>query len=318
MVIIKLMGGLGNQMQQYALYQKFIALGRETYLDDSWFSVPVSDNCTSRSLELGLFPEADYKIADKEQISCVIGRDNVFSRIRSHIFKGSSGYIKESGLYMADIFERDNIYLEGYWSAEKNYADILPLLRDKFNFDKMLINAPAGSIEAAQQISGSAYSCSIHIRRGDYLNSENAALFGGIATPAYYDSAIGYIRETHPETKFYIFSDDPGYAREVYGDDPSCFIVDVNHGKDSFFDIYLMSLCNAHICANSSFSFWGVRLDKDHNPVASSLPGYESISPSNDICIRPTIHVRTQEFDADIMKDLWKGWTFIDPEGIIR
>ena len=304
MIIIRLMGGLGNQMQQYALYQKFISLGRQVCLDISMYS-DADYRGTVRSLQLDRFPGVEINAASGEQISAIRGDEGIIGRIRGRLFPGSSGYIRENSMYMPEIFERDDIYLEGYWSAEKYYADIMPVLRQIYDFGSMLreedANPAIGAM--ADRIADTAYSCSVHIRRGDYLNADNAALFGGISTDEYYASAFRYVRELHPEAVFFIFSDDPEYVRSRYGEDPSCIAVDVNHGDDSMYDIYLMSLCDAHICANSSFSFWGARLDADRDTA---------------LCIRPTVHVSSQVFDPDVMRDLWRDWVFIDPQGSVR
>lgn len=56
-------------------------------------------------------------------------------------------------------------------------------------------------------------SVSIHIRRGDYLDAQNAEMFGGICTDAYYEAAISYIKEQTPDAHFYVFSDDSAYAK---------------------------------------------------------------------------------------------------------
>lgn len=303
MVIIRLMGGLGNQMQQYALYRKFISLGREACLDISMYSDEAYQG-TVRKLELGRFTNVRYETASEEQISAIRGDGNALKRLLRRIMPSSSSCIRENGMYMPEILGMDDIYLEGYWSAEKYYADIMPELRGIYDFTPMLgadgVNPAIGAM--ADRIAASAYPVSVHVRRGDYLSAENAALFGGISTPEYYDAALGYVRERHPEAEFFIFSDDPGYVREKYGDDGSCVTVDVNHADDSMFDIYLMSLCSAHICANSSFSFWGARLDAHRGSA---------------LCIRPTVHVRSQVFDPEVMRDLWAGWIFIDPRGTV-
>ncbi len=304
MVIIRLMGGLGNQMQQYALYRKFISLGREACLDISMYS-DEGYRGTVRKLEIDRFPNVEYETASAEQISRIRGDGSIFRRLRNRVMPSSSSYIREKGMYMPEIFDRDDVYLEGYWSAEKYYADIMPSLREIYDFAPLLAaegcNPAIGDM--AERIAASDFPVSVHIRRGDYLSPENAALFGGISTEEYYASAFRYVKERHPEAEFFIFSDDPGYVREKYGDDASCVTVDVNHADDSMYDIYLMSHCIAHICANSSFSFWGARLD-EHREQA--------------LCIRPSVHVNSQVFDPDVMRTLWAGWVFIDPQGTVR
>ena len=78
-------------------------------------------------------------------------------------------------------------------------------------------------------------------------------------------------------------------------------VVDINRGKDSFYDMWLMSRCRHNICANSTFSFWGARLNQ-----------YEG-----KIVMRPTIHRNNQVFEPERMHGLWKGWVFVDNRGNI-
>jgi len=303
MIIIKLMGGLGNQLQQYALYQKFIALGKEVYLDTAWFEADQSCLAAPRKLELDSFTHADYVKATAEQIETILGKDDFFSKLARKLHLVPNRHFYETQMYHPEIFDMDNVYLEGYWAANKYYDDVMDVVRGKLYFD---INAQDKKILAdnraiAEKIMSHENTCSVHIRRGDYLDPVNAATFGGIATESYYDAAFSYVRETHPDTQFYIFSDDMEYVKKRYGSDSSCHFVDINHGADSRYDIYLMSVCNMHICANSTFSFWGSRLDS-----------------KSELNIRPSIHKNSQVFDADIMHDLWKGWVLIDPQGVVR
>ena len=143
-------------------------------------------------------------------------------------------------------------------------------------------------------------SVSLHIRRGDYLDEANRAMFGNICTEAYYDRAIAYMKEKFPQAVFYIFSDDSDYVKEHYQGE-EYHIVDWNHGDGSFYDMMLMSHCRHNICANSTFSFWGARLNRHQDKVM----------------IRPSIHKNTQVCVPEEMKQLWQGWMLITPAGEI-
>ena len=148
-------------------------------------------------------------------------------------------------------------------------------------------------------------SVSIHLRRGDYLDPGNAMLFGGICTDAYYEAAVRYILERYPDAHFYVFSDDSGYAREFCKlhsfrkVSERCTVVDWNTGENSFQDIRLMSCCRHNICANSTFSFWGARLNPD----------------PDKIMIRPAKHKNSQAVEPEKLKELWAGWVLIDEDG---
>lgn len=308
MIIIQIAGGLGNQLQQYALYRKFVRLGVEARLDISWFDqiriaekertrgkdeIPV---VTKRELELRYFDRLVFETCTAEEKKALIGSDGISGKLRRKLLPFTIHKFQESRMYHPEIFEFENMYLSGYFACEKYYADILYDLREKIQFPPSgnpLNKQLAQEMEAGQSVS-------VHIRRGDYLNPENAAMFGNICTDKYYVEAIRVIRERVPEAHFYIFSDDIPYVKAKYKGGEYT-IVDVNHGKDSFYDIWLMSRCRHNICANSTFSFWGARLNGNEDKIM----------------IRPTIHKNSQVFDKKEMEELWEGWSFINPEGIV-
>ena len=303
MVIIQVAGGLGNQLQQYALYQKFIKLGAQVKLDLSWFKQfehhPVATSgqkATNRKCELDYFYQLPYEICSEEEKSALIGSDGITGKLRRKIFPHTVHWYKESRMYDEELLDFREMYLSGYFACEKYYADILPDLQKKICFPES--NNPKNE-EMAEKIQN-CNAVSVHIRRGDYLQPENEAMFGNICTDQYYDAASDYIRERIENPHFFIFSDDIPYVCKRYtGSDTT--IVDINHGQDSFYDMYLMSLCRANICANSTFSFWGARLNK--NP--------------DKWMIRPTIQKNGQIFEEKKMKELWRNWVFIDAMGTI-
>ena len=106
--------------------------------------------------------------------------------------------------------------------------------------------------------------------------------------------------EQTPDAHFYVFSDDSVYAKNAYPG-KEFTVVDWNTGKNSLFDMQLMSCCGHNICANSTFSFWGARLN-----------------PSPDkVMIRPSKHKNSQNIVPEEMKKLWDGWVLIDGKGTV-
>ena len=300
MIIIRVMGGLGNQLQQYALYRKYENMGVEARLDLSWFDETVQENMLAkRRLELNYFTDLPMQIATEEEIHAVLGRqigepERLFEKIKRKINPELAPVFTESDMYHPQILEWAQKYLVGYWACEKYYADILPQLRDDIRFPASGDERNHRLIEEMEQ----RESVSVHIRRGDYLDEANRAMFGNICTEAYYDSAIAYMKKKYPQAVFYIFSDDSDYVREHYQGE-EYYIVDWNRGIDSFYDMMLMSHCRHNICANSTFSFWGARLNRHPDKVM----------------IRPSIHKNTQICVTEEMKSLWQGWTLITPSG---
>lgn len=298
MIIVQVAGGLGNQLQQYALYRKLIRLGKEARLDFSWFQSleekKKSGTVTGRELELDYFDRLVYEACTREEREKLIGGEDIVGKFRRKFFSASVRWFHESRMYHPEIFEFEDMYLSGYFACEKYYADIMYDLREKIQFPPS--QNPLNREMAVQM--QACNSASVHIRRGDYLNPENKAMFGNICTPAYYEKALEVMRQMVPGVHFYVFSDDIPYVKKEYeGEDFT--VVDINHGKESFYDMWLMSQCRHNICANSTFSFWGARLNSNEDKVI----------------IRPTIQKNGQVFVKEEMEELWRGWKFVSPEG---
>lgn len=305
MIIVRIMGGLGNQLQQYAVYRKFKSLGVDTKVDISWFSKENQENMKAkRELELNYLNGIEYEVATEDEIAKLIGKDSFSGKLRRKLLPFTINRFDESMMYHPELLKMQSAYISGYFACEKYYADILPALRSEIMFPIGMEKAEVFHKIAADM--DEVQSVALHLRRGDYLDAENQAMFGGICTEEYYDGAIRHIMEKIEKPVFFIFSDDSEYAEEYrekmekkYG--VKAHLLDVNKGKDSFLDIYLMSKCKHCITANSTFSFWGARLND-----------YE-----DKITIRPTKHKNSQNFVREEMMNLWKGWTFVDPNGTV-
>lgn len=294
MIIVRINGGLGNQLQQYALSEKLRLLGKNVKLDISWFTDNV-EKLSYRDLELNYFPNVTYEICSEEEKKQILGNRNKVVKVLEKLNLKEKRLYVEHQMYDETIFSMDNVVLEGYFACEGYYADIIPHLQEKLRFPK------SGNKEndVLANLIQNTESVSLHIRRGDYLNPENKSIFDGICTDAYYEQAIQRMKNCVKDAHFYIFSDDPEYARGHYNGEEYT-VVDINHGQDSYFDMYLMSLCKHNICANSTFSFWGARLNQN---AAKHM-------------IRPLKQRNNCDwYVPERMKELWKQWTFIDEKG---
>lgn len=286
-------GGLGNQLQQYAMYEKMKKLGKDVKLDISWFHKDMG-TASRRNLELEYFPKVSFETCTDEELRKIIGNRGFFKKVSEKLKMTETPVYIEHQMYDEKLFELENKVLEGYWACEAYYADIIPALQEKLQFPTC---TNLKNVKMAE-IMRTCNSVSIHIRRGDYLTAENQAMFGGICTEAYYEKAISFMKENIPDAKFFVFSDDPAYAKKKYAGEEYT-IVDINRGKDSFYDIYLMSQCKHNICANSTFSFWGARLNTN----------------SEKQVIRPLKQKNCDWYVPEKMKQLWKGWILIDENG---
>ena len=309
MMIIQVMGGLGNQMQQYALYRKLQSMGRECKLDIGWFQDDKTQEKVymKRDLELTRFPGLPMEVCTAEEKARVYGSDSLFGKIKRKLSSKPTRFM-ESEMYHPEIFELEEGYVTGYFACEKYYADILPELRKDFVFPESADADVRRKNQAiGERMENDPYSVSIHIRRGDYLAPENAALLGGICTPEYYAGAVREARKKMYETSgegkltFYVFSDDPSYAKTLHfgEEEEENIVIDWNKEEDNLFDMEVMRHARAVICANSTFSFWGARLNDREDKIT----------------IRPSSHRNNQVTDGSTMRDYWKGWILIDKKG---
>jgi len=149
------------------------------------------------------------------------------------------------------------LYLLGYW---QNYPLVKALeleLRSELAFRHP---AEGKTLAMQRQIEGTPQSVSLHLRRGDYT----LAAEGNIALPlSYYERATAIMESRLGDPTFFIFSDDMGYAREHLPAGLKKVFVDHNDDFSSHEDLRLMSSCQHHIIANSSFSWWGAWLNSD-------------------------------------------------------
>ncbi len=297
MILIHVMGGLGNQLYQYALSEKLKSLGKEVKLDFYAYKEAEGDEKEWRELELEWLEGLEYKVCTKDERTLFLDNSmKLKDRIRRKLSGRKSREVSETRAYMPEIFDMDDVYLYGFWGCDRYYTDILSLLQDKIRFPK---TKNKKNVEIMRNMEREQ-SVSIHIRRKDYLTVADGNRYMGICTDAYYQSAMKYIAETVDKPVFYIFSDDIDYVKAHF-QKSNMHIVDWNAGKDCMYDMELMSHCAHNICANSTFSIWGARLNK--NP--------------NKVMIRPLHHDNYETMQPAEIQENWKGWILIDADGKI-
>jgi hypothetical protein len=255
-----------------------------------------------RECELRYFSGLKIEECTQQERAAFLQR-GLFTKIRDRIFPSASAIFNEKNMYHPEVFGFRDKYMNAFFLCNKYYEDILPLLQKEFVFP---VHSDAGMQKRNEELMAEMLqrpSASIHLRRGDYLTEpQNFALFGNISTQEYYDAAIRYVLEREPDAHFYIFSNDVEYARENYSDTSRYTVVTGNDGKDSLLDMQLMSRCRFNICANSTFSFWGARLN----------------SRPDRVCIRTFRMRNNQDAVAGELHDFWTDWVFIDEKGMER
>ena len=279
MIIIQMMGGLGNQMFQYALYCQLKSMGKEVKVDDE----AGFKEDKQRNPALAPFGIVYEKATPEEIMKMRDSSPALTAKVRRKLFgRHNHSYFEESKLFMPKIFDWDDIYLEGYWQSEKYFPDAGEQLRTEFGIDRLTNCKAAGHGLSAQiwqyleRIEGTN-SVSIHVRRGDYLLPENQALFGNICTDCYYENAMKAITDQYPDCTFYLFSNDTdsGWTDEWLKAHSNGIneIVPIRLPDEKDYEaLALMSRCKHNILANSSFSWWASYLNDN--------PGKTVIAPA--------------------------------------
>ncbi|WP_026506855.1 alpha-1,2-fucosyltransferase [Butyrivibrio sp. MC2013] len=258
MIIIKLQGGLGNQLFIYALYKSLLAMGRQVKIDEvsrmqtDKQRVPLLD-------KLGL----DVVSATDDEVRAM--RDaymDPYHRIRRKIFgRKSKDYFEPAdGNYSARIKDLDDVYLDGFFQSEKYFEgeDIRESLKTEIlgRRDDIIALSDPDLLKAVCDPAA----VSVHIRRGDYLWPGVAKTYGGICTESYYDKAMEIMAGRIDKPRYIFFSNDIDWCRERYGSlDGVVFVSESGENRD-LKEFFLMSLCRNHIIANSSYSWWGAYL----------------------------------------------------------
>lgn len=244
MIIVRITGGLGNQMFQYAFARALQAKGQTVMLQ--WHGHRTKSRHNGFELDT-IFEERLSKKIPLTNASPVLNLTAWMKRKTARRREPSNiGYNPE-------FLDASSGYLDGYWQTEKYFTDIEETIRADFLFKPL-----TGSKNLELQNRIATDPCvSVHVRRGDYVNHPG---LGDICGPEYYQKALAKLDHEYPGTTPVVFSDDIPHCRGLFAERPAVY-VDWNQGENSWMDMALMSQCRHHIIANSSFSWWGAWLD---------------------------------------------------------
>ena len=288
MKIVKIQGGLGNQMFQYAFACKLKHLFP---LEKILIDITNYKGQTGCNYELDNVFNIDLYAANPFQLSRFTlpfsTNTKIGSRIHAYIGKFCSRniYTEKKTNYFAFTKEpldiSESCYYAGYWINEEYFHDIKDEIMKTFSFKRPL-NSYCHSIKKAINDTNSV---SIHVRRGDYLLFD---AYKGICDKRYYEKAIAYIKEHVESPHFYIFSNDLQWCRENLSNLMDTYtFVDNNEPKNNYMDMQLMSYCKHNIIAHSSFSWWGAWLNSNPNKIV--VAPYKWVN-SKDITHKPQLN----------------------------
>ena len=255
MVIVKLQGGLGNQMFQYAAARN-ISTKQPVLLDLSFLlnNTISKPGFTTRGFELDIFNKLKAKKLNPF-IAALLNANGLIARLIKKIVLPKLITITDDNSLNLD---GSSVYLEGYFQNEIYFAGSRGSLLQEFTFPELTGN----SLIWKQKISQSKTAVSIHVRRQDYMNP-GVIEHHGVLPVDYYKRACELIESKVDNAEYFIFSDDKQWCNTAFKFlEDKCQVVDDD--GPHWADMALMSQCKHHIIANSSFSWWGAWLNQYH------------------------------------------------------
>lgn len=256
MIAVRLMGGLGNQMFQYALGRNLALSHNKKLILDLSHLINQPSSEVPRQYELGLLKikaRMSNGPVEVDPPKPLFGKPKEFNVV-----------VEKGFPFKSEILEvPDNTLLEGYWQCEKYFKRHEKQIRKDFKL-KMPISQAKKRI--AKQIFQTDGSVSLHVRRGDYVTHKASSQFHGLPGIEYYKKAVSVITKDLNSPTFFVLSDDPQWCKDNLKLGFPTVIVDYipQTGHE---DMMLMSYCDHHIIANSSFSWWGAWLDPKPNKI---------------------------------------------------
>ncbi|MCD8318022.1 MAG: alpha-1,2-fucosyltransferase [Paraprevotella sp.] len=253
MRLIKMTGGLGNQMFIYAMYLKMktefpnvrIDLSdmvhyhvHQGYEMNRVFDLPRTEFCINRTLK---------KVMEFLFFKTILER------------KQSGSLLPYTKRYVWPW-----IYFKGFYQSERYFAEVADDVRKTFVFD--VRKAGARTIRVMDEMRADPAAVSLHVRRGDYVSEKHWKSLGCICQRAYYLNAMSALEKRVSHPHYYVFSEDLDWVKDNLPLADADF-VDWNRGEDSWQDMMLMSHCRHHIICNSTFSWWGAWLNPSPDKI---------------------------------------------------
>lgn len=290
MITMRIKGGLGNQLFQYAAgYSYAHRLNQKLQLDISFFPQQ-----TLRGYKLDKLMIDDSKTISKTSKGINILKGKYLNKaLRSlKVAKIPAGsktkFLLETGSYVMDFFfqeKPENAYLDGYFQSERYFKDYRVEILRQFT----PAYEPEPEYIAARQQIQSCNSVAVHVRRGDFLKAKddhnsNHYLLG----ETYYHNALKYMKEQIEAPVFFWFSDDIEWVKQNFGEADNFRFISLKTNHGDIDEMMLMKNCRHIIAANSTFSWWAAWLN-EHEDAIKTVPakryGNEELIPDGWIKI---------------------------------
>ncbi len=276
------MGGLGNQMFQYAFARSFsIQNNCDVTVNIDWFykALYAKMRVMCKSTKEKYVNHAQYSHAGYQlDIFNTQYRYNIISDIQSRIACGAFNLDKQTkyNVLKEDVWTAKMSFIQEYLDQPTNtifngyfadyryfhkYKDVLlkefsPKVRLSSQFERY-----NKQIQAVDSIA-------LHVRRGDYVtNKDCQKIFHVCNSENYYNKALDIIKQKVSNPHIFVFSNDMKWVRENIDIPFHKTYVAYTTEKNAYEDIMLMSKCKHNIIANSSFSWWGAYLNRNQDQI---------------------------------------------------
>ena len=260
-VTIRLNGGLGNQMFQYAAARAIaLANSASVELDMSWFG---SD--PARTYALGPFAIAakpKIYLLDRVKKPRFLAKWLRNRNTRLPVFEEAHFH------YDAEVLRMEPpVLLKGYFQSERYFASISQQIAKDF---KIQTQPSAKALNILRRIGETDAIC-VHFRRGDYIQKPKINAIHGTSSMEYYTSALEWVLRGLAHPHLFVFSDEPDWVRDHFKPHIPMTLVDMHSAEEAHEDMRLMAACQHFVIANSTFSWWAAWLGT-HNGKRVAAP----------------------------------------------
>lgn len=265
MIITKLIGGIGNQMFQYAIARSIAYTNQTDFKLDITGFESIKPPYTPREYELGIFNIIEL-FATTDEIQRYKEKKSLVTAVFEKIVPPGYHYYYEKKKFNYDpgVFElKGDIYLDGYWQTEKYFKGIENVILNDFTVK----TEPAERNKALLYKIKNCNAVAVHIRRGDYASNPQASSSHGTCSLEYYRKCVDLIVKRVSDPHFFIFSDDSQWTIEHFKIDLPTTFISHNEPSKGYEDLRLMRHCKHFIIANSSFSWWGAWLSRNSDKI---------------------------------------------------
>jgi hypothetical protein len=264
------MGGLGNQLFQYALgFQLQQGKHPAVKFDDGLLRDKQGEHSvfTHRNLEIDQIFDLKLPLATEVEVEYFNGKKSkrLINKLinRFHLSKIKKKWVIENNRsFIPDILNiTDDKCLIGAWQSEKYFESSSLALKKQLLFKNTLQSNSKVLLDKTNKNN----TVCLHVRRGDYVTSPLYKKTIGALSVNYYRNAINHFSRQIEKPFFHIYSDDLEWCRKYFNDSNVILIENEHVGKNAFNYFQMMTQYTHYIISNSTFSWWAAWLGENKN-----------------------------------------------------